>query len=73
MISADALDPNMVVLGARGESFLRHALLGSTAARLLRKSIKRPVVVVKPPPHLAETAGDVLVNCDPREAPDETS
>ncbi|MBK9704523.1 MAG: universal stress protein [Betaproteobacteria bacterium] len=50
---ADALDADLVVLGARGESFLRHALLGSTAARLLRKSSSRPVLVVKQAPHEA--------------------
>lgn len=48
---ADALDARLMVLGARGESFLRHALLGSTAARLLRKSSSRPVLVVKQAPH----------------------
>lgn len=47
---ADALDAVLVVLGARGESFLRHATLGSTAERLLRKSARRPVLVVKQPP-----------------------
>jgi nucleotide-binding universal stress UspA family protein len=47
---ADAIDADLLVLGARGESFLRHALLGSTASRLLRKSIRRPVLVVKQPP-----------------------
>lgn len=47
---ADALDAGLLVLGARGESFLRHAMLGSTAARLLRKSVRRPVLVVKQPP-----------------------
>lgn len=48
---ANALDASLVVLGARGESFLRHTLLGSTAARLLRKSARQPVLVVKQPPH----------------------
>ncbi|MDP1652729.1 MAG: universal stress protein [Rhodocyclaceae bacterium] len=48
---ADALDADLLVLGARGESFLRHTLLGSTASRLLRKSIRRPVLLVKQPPH----------------------
>jgi len=47
---ADAIDADLLVLGARGESFLHHALLGSTASRLLRKSIRRPVLVVKQPP-----------------------
>lgn len=59
---ADALDAGLVVLGARGESFLRHALLGSTAARLLRKSARHPVLVVKQPPH--EGYRSVLVAVD---------
>lgn len=59
---ADALDAHLVVLGARGESFLRHALLGSTAARLLRKLSRRPVLVVKQAPH--ETYRSVLVAVD---------
>ena len=48
---ADALDADLLIVGARGEAFLRHALLGSTASRLLRKSLRRPVLVVKQPPH----------------------
>jgi nucleotide-binding universal stress UspA family protein len=59
---ADAMDADVVVLGARGESFLRHAMLGSTAARLLRKSARRPVLVVKQPPH--EDYRSVLVAVD---------
>ena len=59
---ADALDAGLVVLGARGESFLRHTMLGSTAARLLRKSVNRPVLVVKQPPH--EDYRSVLVAVD---------
>jgi nucleotide-binding universal stress UspA family protein len=59
---ADALDASLVVLGARGKSSLRHALLGSTAARLLRKSAKRPVLVVKQAPH--EAYRSVLVTVD---------
>lgn len=47
---ADACDADLLVVGARGESFLRHALLGSTASRLLRKSTRRPVLVVKQAP-----------------------
>lgn len=49
----DESSPHLVVLGARGESFLRHALLGSTAARLLRKAVRQPVLVVKQAPHEA--------------------
>lgn len=59
---AEALDAGLLVLGARGESFLRHAMLGSTAARLLRKSAGRPVLVVKQPPR--EDYGKVLVAVD---------
>jgi nucleotide-binding universal stress UspA family protein len=62
---ADALDAHLVVLGARGESFLRHALLGSTAARLLRKSSRRPVLVVKQAPHEAYRSVLVAVDFSP--------
>jgi len=41
---------DLVVLGARGASFMRHLLLGSTAERLVRRSDK-PLLVVKQPPH----------------------
>ena len=46
-----AADADLLVVGARGEALLRHALLGSTASRLLRKSAARPVLMVKQPPH----------------------
>ncbi|WP_294261190.1 universal stress protein [Propionivibrio sp.] len=59
---ADALNADLVVLGARGESLLRHAMLGSTAARLLRKSAQCPVLVVKQAPH--ENYRSVLVAVD---------
>lgn len=48
---ADAYAADLVVLGARGESFLRRMLMGSTAMRLIRKAIQRPVLVVRPAPH----------------------
>jgi len=47
---AQALNAGLVVLGARGASFLRHAVLGSTAARLLRTSGRRPVLMVRQAP-----------------------
>jgi nucleotide-binding universal stress UspA family protein len=59
---ADALDAELVVLGARGDSFLRHTLLGSTAARLLRKSVRHPVLVVKQAAH--EGYRSVLIAVD---------
>ncbi|MDD5612916.1 MAG: universal stress protein [Gallionella sp.] len=62
---ADTQAADLVVLGARGESFLRHALLGSTAARLLRKSIWRPVLVVKQTSHEAYRRIVVTVDFSP--------
>lgn len=62
---ADALDVQLIVLGARGESFLRHAILGSTAARLLRLSASRPVLVVKQVPHEAYRSIVVAVDFSP--------
>lgn len=59
---ADALDANLMVLGARGESYLRHAILGSTAARVIRKAARCPVLVVKQSPH--EAYRNVLVAVD---------
>lgn len=47
---ADAVPADLLVLGARGSSFLRHILLGSTAERLLGAA-RCPVLVVKQPPH----------------------
>ncbi len=52
---------DMVVCGARGESFMRHVLLGSTAERMLR-STRRPVLVVKQAAH--EPYKTVLIPVD---------
>lgn len=49
----EAIDADLLVLGARGNDFLRHLLLGSTASRLLRKMVGRAVLVVKQAPHEA--------------------
>lgn len=46
----DALNPDLVVLGARGAGFVRPLLLGSTAERMLRK-VARPMLVVKQVAH----------------------
>jgi nucleotide-binding universal stress UspA family protein len=59
---AEALGASLLVLGARGESYLRHAILGSTAARLIRKAAPCPVLVVKQSPH--EPYRNVLVAVD---------
>ena len=62
---ADVLDADLVILGARGESFLRHTLLGATAARLLRKSSRHPVLIVKQPPHEAYRSVLIAVDFSP--------
>ena len=62
---AVALNTDLIVLGARGESLLRHATLGSTAARLLRKSGRHPVLVVKQPPRGAYRSTLVAVDFSP--------
>ncbi len=43
---ADAMAAGLVVCGARGEGFMRHMLLGSTAERMLART-KCPMLVVK--------------------------
>jgi len=58
---ADALDADLLVLGARGAGFMRHLLLGATAERLLRKTL-RPLLVVRQVPH--ERYRRVLVPVD---------
>lgn len=47
---ADALDADLLVLGARGSGFLRRLALGTTAERLLRRTT-RPLLVVRHTPH----------------------
>lgn len=48
---ADALDTDLLILGAHGDDFLRHLALGSMASRLLRKTTRHPVLVVKQVAH----------------------
>ena len=47
---AGSLDAGLLVLGARGEGFLRHLVLGTTTERVLRK-LQRPVLVVRQMPY----------------------
>jgi nucleotide-binding universal stress UspA family protein len=49
---ADELNARLLVLGARGEGFLRRQVLGTTSERLLRRTT-RPVLVVRQTPHAA--------------------
>lgn len=58
---ADALDADLLVVGARGAGFMRHLLLGTTAERLLRKTL-RPLLLVRQVPH--ERYRRVLVPVD---------
>lgn len=46
---ADALDADLLVVGARGEDVLGRLLLGTTAERLLRQ-LRRPVLMVRKAP-----------------------
>lgn len=62
---ADALAADLLVLGARGGDFLRHYLLGSTASRLLRKSRRQPVLIVKQAPHEAYRRALIPVDFSP--------
>lgn len=65
---ARAAPADLVVLGARGASFMRHLLLGSTAERLVRKSVT-PLLVVRQPPHEAYRRVLVAVDFSPSSLP----
>ena len=58
---ADAMQADLVVIGARGTGFMRRLMYGSTAERLLRKST-RPMLVIKQRAH--EPYQRVLVALD---------
>lgn len=58
---ADAIDADLLVMGARGAGFMRELLVGSTTERVLRK-ITRPLLVVKQLAH--EPYRRVLVPVD---------
>jgi nucleotide-binding universal stress UspA family protein len=45
---ADKVDADLVVMGSHGKGFLQHALLGSVAEKVLRKT-RRPVLIVPLP------------------------
>ena len=59
--AVDGMDADLLVCGAKGESIVRHELLGSTAERVLNEAIC-PVLVVKQAPH--EPYRTVLVPVD---------
>lgn len=59
--AAEAVDADLLVLGARGSDFLRRLVLGTTAERLLRRTT-RPLLVVRQQAH--EPYRRVLVALD---------
>lgn len=58
---AEASCADLIILGARGASFMRHVLLGSTAERMVSRT-NRPMLVVKQAAH--ERYRSVLVPVD---------
>lgn len=64
---AGKLDAGLVVLGARGEGFLRHLVLGTTAERVLRK-LQRPMLVVRQLPYAGYRRVLVAVDFSPASA-----
>lgn len=58
---ADAKQADLLVMGARGLGFMHHLLLGSTAERMLRKTL-RSLLIVKQLPH--ESYQRVLIPVD---------
>ncbi|MBN8443066.1 MAG: universal stress protein [Thauera sp.] len=59
--SAEEVGAGLIVLGARGASFMRHLLLGSTAERMVKRAT-RPMLVVKQAAH--DNYRSVLVPVD---------
>jgi nucleotide-binding universal stress UspA family protein len=47
---ADAMPADLIILGARGVGFMRHLLLGSTAERMITRTL-HPMLVVKQASH----------------------
>lgn len=61
---ADRAAADLIVLGSRGASFMRHALLGSTAERMIHKA-RCPMLVVKRAPHEAYQHALLAVDLSP--------
>lgn len=67
LAAAERLDARLIVLGARGEGFMRRAVLGSSAQRLTRGSA-RPLLVVRQIPHAPYRRVLVAVDLSPASA-----
>ncbi len=50
LTEAQAHDAQLLVVGTRGNGFMRRAMLGTTCERLMRRTA-RPVLAVRQPPH----------------------
>lgn len=61
---AASLDVGLLVLGARGEGFLRRQVLGTTSERLLRRSTY-PLLVVRQAPHTVYRKALVALDFSP--------
>ena len=61
---ADRTAADLIVLGARGAGYMRHALLGSTAERVIRKA-RCPILVVRQRPHEAYRRALLAVDLSP--------
>lgn len=62
------VDPDLVVLGARGVNFMRHILLGSTPERLVSR-VRKPILVVRQTPRAPYRHVLVPVDFSPRSFP----
>lgn len=65
---ADALDADLLVVGAHGEGYLGHLLLGTTAERLLRRT-RRSILMVRQAPQEAYRRILVPVDFSPWSVP----
>lgn len=59
---AEQSNTELLIIGEHGQNFIRHHLLGSTASKLITKSFRYPVLVVKQAPKSAYT--QILIPVD---------
>lgn len=65
LLTAERVDARLLVLGARGVGFLRRLVLGTTSARLMRRT-DRPLLVVRHTPYQPYRRVLAAVDCSPR-------
>ena len=64
MAQVEDLDADLLIVGSHGTGFVRQMLLGATAERLLRMTL-RPVLTVKQPPRVAYQSVIVPIDFSP--------